>query len=173
MSEAPIADPNLVSPELDILDRMSSSARTAMCIWVLSSSLAKVGERLSGVDMVVDVGKRFKRHVKVKNKWIACDIAQLPMTNKSTIIWQIDLHVLSQVVTSAERLITSLIGAGVRFLTIEYNDSEKKEEKRTFIMCMNTPNMSLQLFSTHETLATTQNLADKYPFPLLSLSDPF
>jgi len=77
MSEAPIADPNLVSPELgtDILDRMSSSAWTGMCIRVLSSSLAEVGERLSRVDMVADVGRRFERHVKVKNKWIACDIA--------------------------------------------------------------------------------------------------
>jgi len=75
MSEAPIADPNLVSPELDILDRMSSSARTAMCIRVLSSSLAEVGERPSGVDMVADVGRRFGRHVKVKNNWIACEIA--------------------------------------------------------------------------------------------------
>ena len=82
MSEAPIADLNLVSPELgtDILDCMSSSAQTAMCIWVLSSLLAEVGERLSGVDMVVDVGRRFERHVKVKNKWIACDIAQSTMT---------------------------------------------------------------------------------------------
>jgi len=73
-----------------------------MCIWVLSSSLAEVGKRLSGVGMVADVGRRFERHVKVKNKWIACDIAQSPMTNKSTIIWQMDPHVLSQVVTSAE-----------------------------------------------------------------------
>jgi len=73
-----------------------------MCIRVLSSSLAEVGERLSGVDIVADVGRRFKRHVKVKNKWIAYDIAQLPMTNKSTIIWQMDLHMLFQVVTSAE-----------------------------------------------------------------------
>jgi len=95
------------------------------------------------------------------------------MTNKSTIIWQMDPHVLFQVVTSAERLITSLIGAGVRFLTIEYDNSEKKEEKRMFIMCMNTLNMSLQLFSIHETLSTTQNLTDKHPFPLLSFSDPF
>ena len=145
-----------------------------MCIRVLSSSLAEVGERPSGVDMVADVGRRFGRHVKVKNNWIACEIAhQLWQTNQLLFIWQMNPHVLSQVVTSAERLITSLIGAGVRFLTIEYNDSEKKEEKHTFIMCMNTPNMSLQLFFAHETLATTRNLADKYPFPLLSLSDPF
>jgi len=82
MSEAPIADLNLVSPELgtDILDHMSSSAQTAMCIRVLSSLLTEVGERLSGVDMVADVERRFERHVKVKNKWIACDIAQSTMT---------------------------------------------------------------------------------------------
>ena len=46
-----------------------------MCIRVLSSSLAEVGERPSGVDMVADVGRRFGRHVKVKNNWIACEIA--------------------------------------------------------------------------------------------------
>lgn len=114
---------------------MSSSARTAMCIRVLSSSLAEVGERLSGVDMVADVGRRFRRHVKVKNKWIACEIAQSTMTNKSTIIWQMDPHVLAQVVTSAERLITSLVWAGVRFLTIEYDNSERKRKTYVCRVC--------------------------------------
>lgn len=32
--------------------------------------------------------------------------------------------------------------------------------------------MSLQMFSTHETLATTRDLADKHPLPLLSFPDP-
>jgi len=52
-----------------------------MCILVFSSSLAELGEGLSEAGMVVDVGRRFGRHVRVKNrwiinyKWIACEIA--------------------------------------------------------------------------------------------------
>lgn len=64
---------------------------------------------------------------------------------------KMNANVLTKVIATAKRLVATLVRTGMRL-----------------VVCMNTPNMALQVFAANETLAATRDNADIRPFPSLA-----